>query len=653
MATKMSGLGAATSFVDADIFHLRTAAGVDKKITGAELKDSFTASEIDIIDAGGRFTGTEIEAALQELAGSGRTTETVKANKDAIDAIVGSGVGAILLASQTIDGGVVPGNPVWFNVTKEVVDLCDVADWTDDGSIIVTTIESSNVILSNALRLTKSGGGAASGDTDKTTLTQIDFTSKDLYLYLYIDHTSTLNKLADVDAITIRYGSDNAKYYQWTVDGVDLIVGWNTLGPFNTTNEDSTTGSPVIAEMDYIYIGITAYQASDTWAAGNLVMDHIFVSSENDWKLATNATPSPIGMYDGASVVILKGYTDGFSNLIPGQVYWMDENGGLVLTSGESYNNTKLGFSISDTEFLVDIVIESQNESITAGMGRGGIIKGFHMGGIAGAAVDVIEDLIFSDETSQVIAATLDTVRYGGIGVSSASKGYQMGGQVAVTDVIEDLIFSDETSQAIAAVLSDARGAGAGVYSALKGFLMGGTAATVATIDALVFAAETCGAIAATLDTAAYGQAGVSSPAKGYAMGSSAGAGTAIEDLIFADETSQVIAATMDTGGFFLSGVFSALKGYAMGGEAGGPTYYSKIEDLIFATETSQAIAATLDDTKSEICGVSSLSKGYGIGGWDGAKKTAIEELVFSTETSDAIAATLDTAKAFGAGVQY
>jgi len=43
-----------------------------------------SAADVPIADAGGRYTGTEVETALQELAGSGRTTETVKANADAI-----------------------------------------------------------------------------------------------------------------------------------------------------------------------------------------------------------------------------------------------------------------------------------------------------------------------------------------------------------------------------------------------------------------------------------------------------------------------------------------------------------------------------------------------------------------------------------------
>jgi len=78
----------------------------------------------------------------------------------------------------------------------------------------------------------------------------------------------------------------------------------------------------------------------------------------------------------------------------------------------------------------------------------------------------VIEDLIFATETSQAIAATLDTGKYGGAGVNSATKGYILGGYTgAYTAVIEDLIFATETSQAIAATLDTVKYAGAGVQN--------------------------------------------------------------------------------------------------------------------------------------------------------------------------------------------
>ena len=92
--------------------------------------------------------------------------------------------------------------------------------------------------------------------------------------------------------------------------------------------------------------------------------------------------------------------------------------------------------------------------------------KGYIMGGFTSANVAVIEDLVFSNETSAAIAATLDTAKREGTGVNSSTKGYIMGGYTtAALNTIEDLVFSNETSAAIAATLDAAKRLGVGVQS--------------------------------------------------------------------------------------------------------------------------------------------------------------------------------------------
>ncbi|QGH73444.1 MAG: hypothetical protein [Podoviridae sp. cty5g4] len=142
--------------------------------------------------------------------------------------------------------------------------------------------------------------------------------------------------------------------------------------------------------------------------------------------------------------------------------------------------------------------------------------KGYIMGGSTGSVTNVIEDLIFSDETSQAISATLDTAKQLGAGVNSDIKGYIMGGNTgSVTNVIEDLIFSNETSQAISATLDTAKQIGnAGVNSSTKGYCCGGSNSSsiqVDVIEDLIFSGETSQAIAATLNTAKGNGAGVQS----------------------------------------------------------------------------------------------------------------------------------------------
>lgn len=75
----------------------------------SDTSDAHDASAISIADAGSRITATEVEAALQELAGSGRTSETIKGNATSIanhladnsDAHAASAVSVVAIAHQT------------------------------------------------------------------------------------------------------------------------------------------------------------------------------------------------------------------------------------------------------------------------------------------------------------------------------------------------------------------------------------------------------------------------------------------------------------------------------------------------------------------------------------------------------------------------
>ena len=69
------------------------------------------ADDVNIADAGGRYTATEVETALQEIAGSGRTTETVKGTYDA--AVLKTG-------AQTMAGPLTITNSLTINGASRV-----------------------------------------------------------------------------------------------------------------------------------------------------------------------------------------------------------------------------------------------------------------------------------------------------------------------------------------------------------------------------------------------------------------------------------------------------------------------------------------------------------------------------------------------------
>ncbi len=65
------------------------------------------AEAIALQDAGNRFQASDVEAALQELAGTGRTTQTVKSNADAIASHIGhasNAHGASAVSTEAISG---------------------------------------------------------------------------------------------------------------------------------------------------------------------------------------------------------------------------------------------------------------------------------------------------------------------------------------------------------------------------------------------------------------------------------------------------------------------------------------------------------------------------------------------------------------------
>ncbi len=67
------------------------------------------AANIPIADSGSRYTGTNVETALQEIAGAGRTNQTVKWNADAISNHIGNATGAH--AASAVSTEAISGSP--------------------------------------------------------------------------------------------------------------------------------------------------------------------------------------------------------------------------------------------------------------------------------------------------------------------------------------------------------------------------------------------------------------------------------------------------------------------------------------------------------------------------------------------------------------
>ena len=162
----------------------------------------------------------------------------------------------------------------------ELADNCESgANWseTTDGSDSLNTTTYKEG--SGALNLIKTG---TTTDTviyyNNNNMTSLDFTSKKLYVWLYIKDSTALAKFAS-SAIQLRYGNDyDTNYYYIDYAASSLTTGWNLLEMTSSTGTE--TGTVTLASCDSGAVVVTLNNATDTLAAGDLIID--------DWKLASS-----------------------------------------------------------------------------------------------------------------------------------------------------------------------------------------------------------------------------------------------------------------------------------------------------------------------------------------------------------------------------
>lgn len=188
------------------------------------------------------------------------------------------------------------------STSVDVVDDCSTADWTESADATADATDAVNYkvgggqVDNTSLKLGKSGTASATFTYNKTT-TSTDVSAADaLFVWVRFADAATIAKLIDTDAVTIRFGSDSSNYYQWTFDGSDMSAGWNLLKG-SIVSPESTTGAPVEASMDYLYIAFVTDNSSDTITSGDINMDLWHVASEADY-LASLSTGYPAFDYN-------------------------------------------------------------------------------------------------------------------------------------------------------------------------------------------------------------------------------------------------------------------------------------------------------------------------------------------------------------------
>lgn len=152
------------------------------------------------------------------------------------------------------------------------VDSCDTDNWTDEGNGTSTQNVTTVAEGTAALNLLKSSGSVSASESKATT--SRNGAGQYLYLHLYIKDATTRNKLINY-GVVVKFGSDNTNYVWTTFEA--LNIGWNFL--IMDVSGSFVTGSPVYSAMNYCQIIFNTNLSTDTFAAGDLIMDYWFVDS--------------------------------------------------------------------------------------------------------------------------------------------------------------------------------------------------------------------------------------------------------------------------------------------------------------------------------------------------------------------------------------
>lgn len=163
-----------------------------------------------------------------------------------------------------------------LNEDDHIMDACDVTtDWTISGSNSISVNTTTYVTSTGALNMIKSDGTSADMNIYKATI-KTEGTGNTMKISVYVKDAAALAKLAAADCFEFRVGSDSTNYYWEKYAASDFAVGWNTI---SMVIADATEAlSPDINELDYTWLQFSTVLATDTFAAGDLIIDNIVTS---------------------------------------------------------------------------------------------------------------------------------------------------------------------------------------------------------------------------------------------------------------------------------------------------------------------------------------------------------------------------------------
>jgi hypothetical protein len=166
--------------------------------------------------------------------------------------------------------------------TETVADCEATTNWVSGTDGDIATTSTNYKIGSYALTLIKDAQTVNNIMWTNESLSSLDFTSKDLWGWIYIKDATTYAKLATSDALEVRFGNDDdTNYYHYNYDKADLAVGWNII-KFNITTA-TEVGTVTDAACDSLAIKLTFTATTDELAADEVIIDDFKLASAGDY----------------------------------------------------------------------------------------------------------------------------------------------------------------------------------------------------------------------------------------------------------------------------------------------------------------------------------------------------------------------------------
>lgn len=166
--------------------------------------------------------------------------------------------------------------------TETVADCEATTNWVSGTDGDITTTSTAYKIGTYSLTLIKDAQTADNVLWANESLSSLDFTSKDLWGWIYIKDATTLAKLATTDALEVRYGNDDdTNYYKFLYDKADLAVGWNII-KFNITTA-TEVGTVTDNACDSLGIKLTFTTTTDELEADEIIIDDFKLASSGDY----------------------------------------------------------------------------------------------------------------------------------------------------------------------------------------------------------------------------------------------------------------------------------------------------------------------------------------------------------------------------------